>query len=151
MDRNAIRDWRDFIDRRIVAVSTIMMILVVASNHRICAQESIIELQVVRSALADGDVRQLMSVTPGSLELALFGASHQYSHVQAEMVLKKFFRKNRPKSFDIVDYKKSKRSLFVEGRLRLSEEERSIRTYLRLNRTEDGWILRELLMERSDR
>lgn len=144
-------DWRNLFDRRMVRVSTFLMILLAAPNHRVCAQEHIDELQILRSALADGDVRRLMSLTPGSLELALFGPSQQYSHVQAELVLKQFFKENRPRSFDIVDYKQSKRGLFVEGRLRLSDEDRPIRTYLRLNRTAKGWKLRELLMERSDR
>jgi hypothetical protein len=108
-------------------------------------------LQTISSAVSDGDADRLVSTTSSRLELALMGASRQYSQSQAALVLKKFFQENRPRSFEIVDSTSASRGLFVEARLRTAEPDLTLRVYFRLNRTGDAWRLREMLIERADR
>lgn len=115
------------------------------------AQERIPEMDVIQTGLSDGDAILLMSVASDRLELALLGASQQYSKSQATLVLKKFFEENRPRSFVVVDSIRAEGGIFLEGRIRLKESNRVLRAYLRVNRTGGAWKLRELLIERADR
>ena len=108
------------------------------------------ELVLVKAAMTNGDARKLMTVASDRVELALLGASRQYSRSQASLVLRKFFEQYRPRSFEIVDSTQSNKGIFLEGRIRLTDSDKLLRAYLRLNQADGHWTLRELLIERAD-
>ena len=115
------------------------------------AQNQADALSTIRRAVAEGNAKLLLAESTESIELALFAESHQYTRSQATLVLKKFFKENKPTSFELVDSTRSNLGLFVEGRMRTINYQVPLRTYFRLKKSPDGWKLREFLIESPDR
>jgi len=60
------------------------------------------QLSAVRSAIASGSSRGLAQFLAPSVEVGFDGDKQSYSATQTELVMKNFFAKNPPASFDIV-------------------------------------------------
>jgi len=60
------------------------------------------QLPPVRAALASGSSRGLTPYLAASVEVGFDGDKQAYNTAQAELVLRNFFAKNPPASFDIV-------------------------------------------------
>ncbi len=60
------------------------------------------QLSVVRSAIASGSSRTLAQYLAPSVEVGFDGDKQSYNATQTELVMKNFFAKNPPASFDIV-------------------------------------------------
>jgi len=103
-------------------------------------------IAILRRAMIKGDAKALVSVASEGVDLAFDGESRTYSRSHARRVLKKYFSKHRFRSFSVIDFTKTSRGWFLEGRLG-AREHRPVRIYIRLIRSERGWILRELLFE----
>ena len=127
------------------------LFLAVLGTETVQSQDSVVEVAQIREAISQGDVNTLMNLSARSVELALYSASKQYTASQAGLVLKRFFKENPPVAFEIVKSSGSANGLFIEGKMRTSNNSTTLRTYLRLNRARDGWKLRELLIESPDR
>ncbi|QKG54511.1 DUF4783 domain-containing protein [Hymenobacter sp. BRD67] len=60
------------------------------------------QLPAVRSAIASGSSRSLAQYLAPSVEVGFDGDKQSYNATQTELVMKNFFTKNPPASFDIV-------------------------------------------------
>jgi hypothetical protein len=60
------------------------------------------QLSAVRSAIASGSSRALAQYLAPSVEVGFDGDKQSYNATQTELVMKNFFAKNPPASFDIV-------------------------------------------------
>ena len=60
------------------------------------------QLSAVRSAIAGGSSRGLAQFLAPSVEVGFDGDKQSYNATQTELVMKNFFAKNPPASFDIV-------------------------------------------------
>ena len=60
------------------------------------------QLAAVRSAIAGGSAHSLAQYLAPSVEVGFEGDKKSYNAAQAELVIKNFFTKNQPSSFDIV-------------------------------------------------
>jgi len=60
------------------------------------------QLPAVRSAIASGSSRGLAQFLAPSVEVGFDGDKQSYNATQTELVMKNFFAKNPPASFDIV-------------------------------------------------
>lgn len=60
------------------------------------------QLGAVRSAFANGSSRELSQYLAPSVEVGFDGDKQTYSATQTELVVKNFFTKNPPTSFDVV-------------------------------------------------
>ncbi|AMR27525.1 hypothetical protein A0257_10730 [Hymenobacter psoromatis] len=60
------------------------------------------QLAAVRSAISSGSSRNLAQYLGPSVEVGFDGDQHSYNATQTELVMKDFFTKNPPTSFDIV-------------------------------------------------
>ncbi len=60
------------------------------------------QLGAVRSAIASGSSRELAQYLAPSMEVGFDGDKQSYNATQTELVMKNFFTKNPPASFDIV-------------------------------------------------
>jgi hypothetical protein len=60
------------------------------------------QLGVVRSAIAGGSSRDLAQYLAPSVEVSFDGESQSYNANQTELVMRNFFAKNSPNSFEIV-------------------------------------------------
>jgi len=60
------------------------------------------QLSAVRSAIASGSSRGLAQFLAPSVEVGFDGDKQSYNATQTELVMKNFFAKNPPSSFDIV-------------------------------------------------
>lgn len=60
------------------------------------------QLTAVRSAIANGSSRGLAQYLAPSVEVGFDGDKQSYNATQTELVMKNFFAKNPPASFDIV-------------------------------------------------
>jgi len=60
------------------------------------------QLAAVRSAISSGSSRNLAQYLGPSVEVGFDGDKQSYNATQTELVLKNFFTKNPPTSFDIV-------------------------------------------------
>lgn len=60
------------------------------------------QLGAVRTAIAGGSAHSLAQYLAPSVEVGFEGDKKSYNAAQAELVIKNFFTKNQPSSFDIV-------------------------------------------------
>ena len=60
------------------------------------------QLAAVRSAIAGGSSRELAQYLAPSVEVGFDGEKQSYNAAQTELVMKNFFAKNAPSSFEIV-------------------------------------------------
>ena len=60
------------------------------------------QLSAVRSAISSGSARGLAQYLAPSVEVGFDGDKQSYNSTQTELVMKNFFAKNPPASFDIV-------------------------------------------------
>lgn len=82
---------------RVVLFGWLLLALVLSSQ----AQGSD-QLTAVRSAIASGSSRGLAQYLAPSVEVGFDGDKQSYNATQTELVMKNFFAKNPPASFDIV-------------------------------------------------
>jgi hypothetical protein len=130
---------------------TVFVSLAFTTSGRASAQGRDPNLQQVVSAVVRGDERALIAMMSERIELALLGASRQYSKSQATLVLRQFFQEHPPRAFNIVDSTRSESGVFLEGVLRTRNGDQTYRIYLRLNHAGGEWTLREMLVERAER
>lgn len=136
---------------RVPRMILLFIFLLSVTGKQGLGQETESVVQDLTAAFSTGDVREILDMVDGPIDIALFGSSRKYSPDQASFVLKKFFREQRPQRLDIRDFTKMKRGWFLEGVLHVGRTGAALRVYLRLSRAGDNWRLREIFIDRTRR
>lgn len=82
---------------RVVLIGCFLFALIFSTQAQASDQ-----LSVVRSAIASGSSRSLSQYLAPSVEVGFDGDAQSYNAAQTELVMKNFFAKNPPVSFDII-------------------------------------------------
>jgi len=86
------------------ATSFIVLILLVFSIHSasfVTAQESPDSIEEIKDAILKGSAKELAVHFNTTIDLSVMEKDGTYSNVQAELIIKDFFEKNKPRSFKI--------------------------------------------------
>ncbi len=101
-------------------------------------------------AIRTGDSKQIASWFSNNVDLTLNNQEDVYSKAQAELLLKDFFSKNPPKSFNVVHKGSSKEgTLFAVGNLN-SSSGKTFRVSFVLKANQGKHIIQELRFEKGD-
>ncbi|MCD4680871.1 MAG: DUF4783 domain-containing protein [Bacteroidales bacterium] len=86
------------------STSLIVLVLIFAnalSASLASAQESTTSMDEIKNAIVKGNAKELAIHFNTTIDLSVPGKDGTYSKVQAELIIKDFFEKNKPKSFKI--------------------------------------------------
>ncbi|NWJ51643.1 MAG: DUF4783 domain-containing protein [Bacteroidetes bacterium] len=129
----------------------IIILLTVFSVFQVQAQseeQSKVIFENVGKAFRDGDASQLGLYFASSLDVILPGNEGTYSKQQAEMILKDFFSKNRPKSFVINHLGTSNDgSRYAIGTCRTANQ--NYRAYILIKNGGGKFVIRQLQLEKD--
>lgn len=103
----------------------------------------------VTSAFGEGDAERLLAPSADRVEVNLFGSRTIYSSAQAFYVLRDFFRSHVPHDFVIEDVTEAGTNCFVRGVYEQAQVDQPLQIYVRLDREEEVWHLREVRIEIS--
>jgi len=73
--------------------------------------------QTIATALNSGDIEQIAPLLYTKVEIALPDKAGIYSQAQAYYILKDFFEKNHPTSFQIINESSTNKSNFIVGKM----------------------------------
>lgn len=111
------------------------------------AQSSDEALRELSQAFVTADARRLAGISTSTVNLGLLASPRSYSRRQATLMLREFFRENRPESFQVVDFTKTGRGWFIEASYVTKDRAAPLTVYLRLRLGEPGWLVKEVLIE----
>ncbi len=77
---------------------------------------------IVTDAIIDGNADDLSNLFHSKVELTLPGQNNIYSKQQAKFILKDFFLKDKPTSFNLVTQNKIDDSSFIVGKLHTTKK-----------------------------
>ena len=101
----------------------------------------------IANSIRSGDAHQLATFFGSSIDLTIMDQENVYSKAQAEFVLKDFFSKNHPKSFNIIHKGSSPEGTqYAIGNL-ISANGKTFRTSFYLKNNGGKYILQELRIE----
>lgn len=101
----------------------------------------------IANSIRSGDAHQLATFFGNSIDLTIMDQENVYSKAQAEFVLKDFFSKNHPKSFNIIHKGSSPEGTqYAIGNL-ISANGKTFRTSFYLKNNGGKYILQELRIE----
>lgn len=106
-------------------------------------------LEHVRAALSEADVERLVEHCGERIDLTVLGKSEMLSRAQARYVVESFFATYPPAHVDVIESSASGGHWFASGEYWNETDSRPFALYIRLSRTESGWQLRELRIDRS--
>jgi len=119
---------------------SVLVILVLFSSHGY-AQSDIVGY--VKEAIKAGSSKECAKYFNESLDVTIDGDMNSYSKIQAEYVLRDFFKAHPPKSFTIVHQGSSKGGLsFAIGQY-LSKED-TYRVWMRIKNTDKQYLIHEI-------
>ena len=103
----------------------------------------------ISNAIRSGDAKAVSKYFGNTVNMTIVSQEDMYSKVQAEQVLRDFFSKNTPKSFNIIHKGVSKEGAkFAIGTLQTAQGA-SFRTYFFVKQSTAGEIIQELRFERE--
>ncbi|MEX0821005.1 MAG: DUF4783 domain-containing protein [Rhodothermales bacterium] len=105
-------------------------------------------LEHIRAALSEADVERLVEHCGERIDLTVLGTSELLSRAQARYVVQSFFAGYPPVRVDLIESSESGGHRFASGEYWNETVSRPLALYVRLGRTESGWQLRELRIER---
>ncbi|GIV32568.1 MAG: hypothetical protein KatS3mg031_0103 [Chitinophagales bacterium] len=106
------------------------------------------ELEKIALAIQTGNSRELARYLDNSVEITIYEKEETYSKVQAEMVLKDFFTRNKPLSFKIIHNGSSNQGAqYAIGTL--TTDKGTFRTYLYLKLKGQSLLIQEIRFERD--
>lgn len=111
------------------------------------AQSSDEALRQVSQAFVTADARRLAAISTSTVNVGLLGSPRSYSRSQATLLMREFFRENRPESFEVVDFTKTGRGWFIQASYVTKDRAAPLTVYLRLRLGESGWSVKEVLIE----
>jgi hypothetical protein len=84
----------------------------------------------IRSSFSNGDYKSLAKQFSSNVEMTVEGANKVYSKVQAELVMKDFFKKNSAKGFQVLHKGTSKSGIsYIMGTLNSTGKKYQISIY----------------------
>ncbi len=105
-----------------------------------------IDLEKIALAIESGNANKLSQYFDNSVEITILKEEEVYSQSQAKMVLKNFFDKHEPSSFDIIHKGSSnKGSEYCIGTLVAND--RSFRTYIYVKQKGESFRIQEIRFE----
>lgn len=103
----------------------------------------------IGNAIKSGDSKELSRYFNSNVDLTIINQEEVYSKAQAEMVLREFFLKNSPKSFNILHQGVSKEgSRYAIGTL-ITSQGVSYRTYFFIKLNGNSAFIQELRFEKD--
>ncbi len=101
-------------------------------------------LDDIANALRSGDAKSVSKYFGSSVDLTIITQEEVYSKVQAEQVLRDFFSKNQPRSFNVIHKGESKEGArYAIGSL-ITNQGVSYRTYFYIKQQGGNAIIQEL-------
>ncbi len=101
-------------------------------------------LDDIANALRSGDAKSVSKYFGSSVDLTIITQEEVYSKVQAEQVLRDFFSKNQPRSFNVIHKGESKEGArYAIGSL-ITTQGVSYRTYFYIKQQGGNAIIQEL-------
>jgi len=104
-------------------------------------------LTIAHTGISKGDAEQIASVCAKSVELTFSHKAKTYSKDEAEIILKKFFTKNDPKSYRFSPMQKSRSNNTIYAMGRMTTNSANFRVYLFFIPKGKEYILKELRIE----
>lgn len=96
--------------------------------------------------LKEGNAVELSSSFNNSIELSIMGTEETYSRTQAQMILKDFFIKNKPRNFTITNKGVSDAATrFINGKLETSSG--VFKVYILMKSSSGIFLITELRLE----
>ena len=106
-------------------------------------------LDQISLAIRSGDADKISEYFDTNVEITILDKEAVYSKAQAKQVLKDFFNKNKPKSFQIVHKGESKDAAkYVIGTL-ITTANKSFRTYIYIKQKSSKYYIQELRFEQE--
>lgn len=103
----------------------------------------------IGTIMSGEDVTALADWASEQVEIAIYGVSRTYSVAQSRYVLKEFFDSIDVSGFFVNEFTQSDTGLFIEGQIEVPASQYPVRVYLRMMKSGEDWVLRELLFERK--
>ncbi len=129
----------------------LIVLLTCAWSSAVFSQDERPNLKPIEKAFSTGDVAALAARSADRIEIAVFGRSRLYSRSQARFVLKDLFSQYPPQRFQFSEPSRTSKGLFAVGSYRYSIDDDPLTVYVRLRKDGEAWVLREILVEKSER
>ncbi|MCC6385688.1 MAG: DUF4783 domain-containing protein [Bacteroidia bacterium] len=128
-------------------IYSILIILFCTSFIRLEATADIFD--DLTSVIRSGDSRQISRYFGSNVDLTILSSEEVYSKAQAEQVLKDFFTKNPPRSFNFIHKGLSKDGAKYAIGSYVSTQGASYRTYIFIKTVNGSEIIQELRFEKD--
>ena len=129
------------------AILHIVILFVFIMNSSASAQSNLL---IAHKGIGNGNAKQIVSVCAKSVELTFSDKAKTYSKDHAEIILKKFFTKNDPKSYRFTPMQKSRsnNTIYAMGIMRTTSAK--FRVYLFFIPKGKSYELKQLRLEKLD-
>jgi hypothetical protein len=122
----------------------IKVIIILLISQRVFASDI---FEDISNAIRNGESHQLSTYFGNTVDLTILEQENVYSKAQAELVIKDFFEKNRPKSFTILHKGSSpEKTQYAIGNL-VTSNGRTFRVSFYIKNTQGKNLLQELRIE----
>lgn len=101
----------------------------------------------ISTGFATGNASLIAGYFRNTIELSIYASENVYSSTQAELILKDFFKKNTPNSFEVIHTGGQGESKFAIGSLKTSEGD--YRVTLLIKSTENKPFIHQLRIEKD--
>jgi len=101
----------------------------------------------LNNALKTGNVAVLKNHMNSTVELVILEQENVYSNIQAEQILKQFFQKNPPKTFEILHTGGNESSKYYIGSLKTDKN--TFRVYYLLKTKDNKTLIYQLRIEKD--
>lgn len=103
----------------------------------------------ISNAIRSGDAKAVSRYFSSTVDLTIMNQEEVYSKAQAEQVLRDFFSKNTPRSFNLIHKGVSKEGAkYAIGTL-ITSQGTEYRTYFFVKQTTNGELIQELRFEKQ--
>ena len=106
-------------------------------------------LEQISIAIRSGDADKISEYFDTNVEITILDKEAVYSKAQAKQVLKDFFNKNKPKSFQIVHKGESKDAAKYGIGTLITTANKSFRTYIYIKQNNSKYYIQELRFEQE--
>ncbi len=122
------------------------MVLMIAAGSLAASSDIYNEIS---DAIRSGDARSVARYFSSTVDLTILNQEEVYSKAQAEQVLRDFFSKNTPRSFNLIHKGVSKEGAkYAIGNL-VTAQGAQYRTYFFVKQTASGEFIQELRFEKQ--
>lgn len=127
-------------------INKLLFICLLFSTNHLHAGTTILE--DIAFAIQTNNVKKLAAIFDETVEITILTKESSYSKTQAEVVIRDFFSKHTPKSFEFIhDGSSNKQSKYGIGKLVASDG--IFRTYVFLKLVNSNYLIQELRFEQE--